>query len=134
MPASTHLGGVVTAQTITETVTAAEVGTADAVLLTMAVPGDATILDVILAVDDLDTGAAGLIDVGDTDDDNRFIAGFSIQAAGNHAAAASGNLLEDTTHTYSATGEQEIEVTVNTAAATGAAGDITLTVIYFRNG
>ena len=131
---TTALGGYLVAQKLTASVTAAQAGTADAVLATMAIPGDATVVDVLLSVTDMDTGAAGLVDVGDTDDDNRFIAAFSIQAAGNHAAAASGNLLEDQTYTYSATGEQEIEVTINTAAGTGAAGTVTLTVIYFRNG
>ena len=130
MPAVTALGGAVTAATITKSVAAADL-TADAVLATLAVPGDATILDVVLTVTDMDSGAAGLVDVGDTDDDNRFVAAFSIQAAGSVR-------LSDTdataVHTYSATGEQNIEVTVNTAPATAVAGTITLTVLYFRNG
>ena len=129
---TTALGGYVTAQRISVAVAAADL-TADAVLASMDIPGDATVLDVILSVTDMDSGASGLVDVGDTSDDDRFVANFSIQAAGNHAAAASGNLLEDQTYTYSTTGEQTIEVTVSTAPATAVAGTITLTVLYFRS-
>lgn len=135
----TTLGGIVCAQTVTKSLTAAAVEVTDGVLATVSIPGDATVLDVILSVTDMDEGSALAIDVGDaagpeTPDDNRFIAAFSGQAAGNHSAAASGNLLEDKTYTYSTTGEQEIQATIETVAATGAAGTLTLTVIYFRNG
>ena len=129
---TTALGGFVTAQHVSAAVAAGDL-TANAVLASVDIPGDATVLDVIVAVTDMDTGASGLVDVGDTDDDNRFVAALSIQAAGNIAAAASGNLLEDKTYTYSATGEQTIEVTVNTAPATAVAGTVDLTVVYFRN-
>ena len=138
MAGTSALGGYMMAQTATFAVTAAQAGTVNAVLGTIYVPNNAIIHDVIVAVTDMDDGATGLIDVGDssgpaTADDNRFIAGFSIQAAGNHAAAASGNLLEDKVYAYvnsDAQTEQGIEVTVNTAAATGAAGTITMTVVY----
>jgi hypothetical protein len=135
---SQALGGYLMAQTATFSVTAAQVETANAVLGTLYVPNDAIIHDVIVQTEDLDDGAAGLIDVGDsagpaTADDDRFVAGFSIQAAGSHRASASGNLLEDDVFVYvndDAQVEQGIEVTVNTVSATGAAGDITVTVIW----
>lgn len=132
---TTALGGYVTAQTISVAVAAAA-NVADAVLASIDVPGDATILDVILTVTDMDTGVAGLVDVGDSagptvPDDNRFIAAFSMQAAGTIRASDSAGLLEGT-YTYSTTGEQTIEVTVNTAPATAVAGTVGLTVIYHR--
>lgn len=135
---TTALGGYVCAQHVTASVAAAD-NVLNAVLASVDIPGDATVLDVILAVTDMDSGATGTLDVGDsagpdTPDDDRFIAGFSMQAAGNIAAAASGNLLEDKTYTYSTTGEQTIEVTVKAAPATAVAGTVDLTVVYFRNG
>ena len=139
----THaLGGHVTAQTITVSLAAADSEVADAVLITMAVPNTATILDVILTVDDMDDGATGTIDVGDasgpaTADDNRFIDDFTIQAAGSIRASDSAGLLEGV-YTYrnlagtdDAQIEQEIECTINTVSATGTTGDITMTVIYY---
>ncbi len=138
------LGGYVVAQTATFAVTAAQAGTADAVLGTIYVPNNAIIHDVIVQATDMDSNGAPAhaIDVGDsagpaTPDDNRFVAALATGAGGaNHAAAASGNLLEDIVYQYvnDATNypqnEQAIEITNQTAAATGAAGTITLTVIY----
>jgi len=141
--AGTHaLGGFVTAQTLTVTLTVAQVEEANGVLATIAVPNKATILDVILTVDDMDSSTGLTIDVGDdsgpsTSDDNRFIAAFTGQAAGNIRASDSAGLLEGT-YTYrnlagtdDAQIEQEIEVTVAAVATTGVTGDLTLTVIYF---
>lgn len=138
MAGTSALGGYVMAQTATFAVTAAQAETADAVLGTIYVPNNAIIHDVIMAVTDMDSGATLELDVGDsagpeTPDDNRFIDQFSGQAAGNIAAAASGNLLEDKVYAYvnsDAQTEQAIEVTVAAVAATGVAGTITLTVIY----
>ena len=141
MPGTHALQGFVLAQQVILTNTVAEVELADAVLITIAVPNKATILDVILETADNDDGATLLYDVGDasgpsTADDNRFIAGFSGQAAGNIRASDSAGLLEGS-YTYrnlagtdDAQIEQEIELTVNTVAATGTVGTITLTVIY----
>jgi hypothetical protein len=108
---------------------AADVEAADGVLATVNVPGDATVLDVILEVTDLDSGAGLVIDVGDASDDDRFIAAFSGQAAG--AIRASANLLAGVI-TYAENGDQAIEATVNTVAATGIDGTLTLTVVYVR--
>jgi len=143
--AATHgLGGAVTSQTMNGIAcTIAQVEAAGAVLLTMAVPQRATILDVILTVTDMDSSTGLLIDVGDsagpeTADDNRFIAGFTGQAAGTIRASDSAGALEGT-YTYRGLKDtddnlidnQEIEVTVNTVATTGVAGTVGLTVIYF---
>lgn len=141
--AGTHaLGGAVTSQTIVVSLLAAEVEVADAVLGTIYVPNKATILDVILEVTDMDTGATLEIDVGDssgpaTPDDNRFIDQFSGQAAGSIRASDSSGLLEGT-YTYrnlkgtdDAQIEQAIEATIAAVAATGADGTLTLTVVYF---
>lgn len=125
----TALGGHVSTATVVASPTVAEVEAVDTVLASIDIPGDARVLDVILEVTDMDTGATLTIDVGDTGDDNRFIAAFSGQAAGNIRASA--NLL-DGTYLYSTTGEQTIEATVAAAATTGAAGTLTLTIIYAR--
>jgi len=133
---TTVIGGIVTAQTVVKSLTAANVEEANGVLAEISVPGDARILDVILEVTDMDTGATLEIDVGDaagptTPDDNRFIDQFSGQAAGTIRASDSAGLLEGT-YLYSTTGEQVIQATVAAVAATGAAGTLTLTIIYVR--
>ena len=128
---TTMLGGFLTIQKITAAITAAQVETANAVLTKVTVPGDALIHDVIIEVTDMDDGATGTIDVGDSagptvPDDDRFIAALSIQAAGNARAAKASGLLEDLPYQYSTTGEQDIEVTVKAVAATGADGTLSL--------
>ncbi len=133
---TTMIGGHVVSQTVVAAQTATGVEVANAVLAFIDVPGDARILDVILEVTDMDTSTGLTIDVGDaagpaTPDDNRFIAAFSGQAAGNIRASDSAGLLEGT-YLYSTTGEQRIEATVAAVATTGAAGTLTLTVIYTR--
>jgi hypothetical protein len=141
MPGTHALGGYVVAQRVSVALLAAEVEVADAVLITIAVPNKALILDVILETTDMDTGATLAFDVGDasgpaTADDNRFIAAFSGQAAGSIRASDSAGLLEGTyvyrnlAGTDDAQIEQEIECTINTVAATGVDGTLTMTVIY----
>lgn len=135
---TTALGGHVTAQTISVSLLATDVEVANGVLASLSVPGDATILNVILTVTDMDSSTGLLIDVGDVSgptvpDDNRFIAALTGQAAGTLHANVAGGLL-DAVFTYSNTGtiESVIEATVNTVATTGVAGTLDLTVIYFR--
>ena len=132
---TTALGGYLVAQKITESVLAAEF-VADAVLISMTVPGDATIVDVIVETTDCDTGATLTYDVGDSagptvPDDDRFIAAFSGQAAGILHANVAGGLL-DSSHTYSNTGETTVELTCKAGAATGVDGTVSLEVIYYR--
>lgn len=137
---TTTLGGIVTAQRMTVTTLAAGYEVADAVIMTMEVPTDAVILDVILETEDNDTGATLAYDVGDAagptvPDDDRFITAFSGQAIGSIRASDSAGLLEGT-YAYTAASSarlvQNIEVTLETVAATGTDGDVTLTVIYMR--
>lgn len=131
MPATTTIGGFVVSQTVIVAQLATATEAANGVLATVTVPGDARILDVILDVTDMDSGAAGLVDVGDTSDDNRFIASFSIQVAGTIRASDSAGLLEGT-YLYSTVGDQDIQVTVNTVSTTGLTGTVELTVVYTR--
>ena len=143
MAGTNALGGYLVAQKATFAVTAAQAEAAASVLGTIYVPNNAVIVDVILSVDTIiDDGAQATIDVGDsegpaTPDDNRFISGFSGQATGNIAAAGEGNLLVDQVYAYVNDAdnypqtEQAIEITLQAVAATGAAGQLTLTVIYF---
>ena len=142
MAATGALGGIVTAQTVTWTLAAATAEVVDTVVASIFVPNKACILDVILEVTTLaDDGALLTFDVGDaagpeTADDNRFISAFSGQAVGEIRASA--NLL-DGTYTYRDDGvnddlqtEQEIQLTIAAAAATGADGAGRLTVIYYN--
>lgn len=136
MTATTALGGYVTAATVVATTTAAQTAV-NQVLASVDIPGDATVLDVILTTTDLDTNGAPAItiDVGDSagpsvPDDNRFISASTIGQAGG--TVRYGSTATNPVYTYSTTGDQTIEVTVATGAATGAAGTVTLTVIYSR--
>ena len=151
MAGTNALGGYLVAQKATFAVTAAQAEAAASVLGTIYVPNNAVIVDVILSVDTIiDDGAQATITirldlgihsesvvVSASPDDNRFIDGFSGQATGNIAAAASGNLLEDKVYAYVHDAdnypqtEQAIEITLQAVAATGADGQLTLTVIYF---
>lgn len=142
MSATTNLGGILTAQTVTASVTAAVAATADAVLASLKVPGDASIVEIILTVTDMDSNGTPThaVDVGDsagpdTPDDDRFISALATNNGATERASTDGgtNGLLNAIYTYSTTGEQTIEVTNETPAATGAAGTVTLTVIYFRN-
>lgn len=92
------------------------------------VPQGATILNVILAATDLDTGGSPAIalTVGDGSDADRFITSSTVGQAGGiaslNAAAGAG---------YKYTATDTIDVTVATGPATGAtSGTVTLTVLY----
>lgn len=135
---TTALGGYLVAQKITATYLAADYEVANKVLITIEVPGDATIVDVIVSTDDNDDVGDLVYDVGDSAgpdvvDDNRFIAAFSGQAAGIlHANVAGGLLDESFTYANDGTVESTIELTISTVAATGTDGDVSLEVIYYR--
>ena len=138
------LGGFMSVVQVTKACTAAELEAVNTVLITIPVPGDALIWDVVLTAADLDDGAGLVLDVGDaagpdTPDDDRFIAASTVGQAGGTVRAfyddgTTTGLLSLAPYQYSTTDliEQEIEVTVNTAAATGAAGNLTCTVWYSR--
>lgn len=134
------LGGAVQYAQVTQSLLAAEVEVANAVLCTITVPADAIILDVALTTTDMDTGATLAFDVGDaagpeTPDDGRFIAAFSGQAADTIHSAWSGNLTEDPIDygTLTVSGATvDIECTIETVAATGVDGTLTVGVYYVR--
>lgn len=135
---TTALGGYLTGQKIVVALLGADVEVANGVLASLSVPGDATIVDVILTVTDMDSSTGLDIDVGDvsgpdTPDDNRFISALSGQAAGTLHANVAGGLL-DASFTYANDGtvESVIEATVETVATTGVDGTLTLEVIYYR--
>jgi hypothetical protein len=127
------IGGLLTAQTLTASCTVAQVEAVDTVLATMSIPGDATVVEVVLSATDMAASALAL-DVGDaagpaSPDDARFIAAMAGSAA---TVERWSDTAAQAPYTYSTTGEQEIEVTVQTAATGGIAGTVTLTVLYFR--
>lgn len=93
------------------------------------IPKGATILDVILGSDDLDSaGPAILLDVGDAGDPDRFIAASTVAQAGGVARLDQVDGLA-----YEYTEDDTIDVTINTAPTTAAAGTINLTVLYTMN-
>jgi hypothetical protein len=65
MPATTMLGGFMSVVQVTKACTAAELEAVNTVLITIPVPGDALIWDVVLTAADLDDGAGLVLDVGD---------------------------------------------------------------------
>ena len=134
------IGGLVIYEQVTVSLLAATVETADATLASITVPADAVILDVVLSVTDMDTGATLTIDVGDssgpaTPDDDRFLAAVSGQAASVIHSNIDGGLTEWPIDygALSVTGATvDIEATVETVAATGADGTLKLGVYYAR--
>lgn len=93
----------------------------------MKIPAGATVVDMILDSDDLDSNGTPTMkfDVGDTTTAARFIAASTIPQTGGvvHTGVAAG-----TAYQYSA--DTWIYVKVNTAAATFAAGTVRLTAVY----
>lgn len=134
------IGGLVLYEDVTVSLLAATVETLGATLATITIPADAIVLDVVLSVTDMDTGATGAVDVGDssgpeTPDDNRLISAFSIQDADVIHSAWSGNLTEFPVDygALTVTGATvDIECTVQAAAATGADGTLKMGIYYVR--
>ena len=92
------------------------------------VPAGATVLDVILHTDDLDTNGTPTItlDVGDGADADYFLSASQVARTGGVARADAATFKPKT---YVAEGL--IQVTVSAAPATGAtSGDVELTVLY----
>ena len=94
------------------------------------VPRGAKVLDVILYVTDMDSGAAGLISVGDAGSTGRFISSASIQAAGRLAAGNNATSAALCAAHTAYTAETLIYGTVTTASGTAVAGTISATVLY----
>ena len=98
------------------------------VIQMVTVPAGATILDVLLAVTDLDTGGspAIVLTVGDGGDTDRFVTASTVGQAGGVA-----RLNATTGAGYKYTAKDTIDVLVSTGPATGAtSGTVSLTVLY----
>lgn len=98
------------------------------------VPKGAMILDMALSSEDIDTNATPTVtlDVGDGGDVDRFIDGTTIGQAGGIVRLGSGVVAAaiDGAHGFVYTDDDTIDIKVVDAAATKAAGNITLTVLY----
>lgn len=99
------------------------------------IPAGATVCELLLATDDLDTGGspALVLDVGDGDDTDRYIDGSTIGQTGGSARLGSGvsaaTAANSFNYTYAA--EDTIDVLAQVAPATGAtSGTVSLMVIY----
>jgi hypothetical protein len=93
-------------------------------------PVGARVLDITVAVTDMDNGSTGTIHIGDSASPARFIQNASIQTAGvfragNNATSAA-TFAAHTPYTT----ETLIYGTVSTAPTTPVAGTITVTVMY----
>lgn len=130
--ASAQSGQTVTVQT---RITLLGTDTEDAatVIRLLKVPAQHRIVSLVLVNDDLDDGAAGLIDVGvedtvqdpaDTSDATLFAAALTIQAAGN-------NRFENAAiwDYASANYDRFVAITIDTVSGTGAAGDLHATLV-----
>lgn len=106
------IGRVVTI-TVADNVTANTVGA-------FKVPAGFTVTGVIMIVTDMDSGAAGLIAIGDAASSTRYIASTSIQAASTVVALAATGLL------FLNTVDTEILITIATQSGTAIAGTVTL--------
>lgn len=100
-------------------VTAAIAGAAADIIEMIPVYAGETLIDVALEAPDLDSGSGILLDVGDGNDDDRFIVASNVGQSGGVA-----RLGVNLGHEYSA--DDTIDVTISTAAAGGQAGTITL--------
>jgi hypothetical protein len=104
----------------------------DDVIRAVKIPAGATIQEIILAVDDLDTGSTLTLDVGDGTTADRFIAASTIGQGGGvvrlgqgvTGAAAAGCA------NYTYTAEDTIDIKVKAAPAGGGTGTLNLTVFY----
>jgi hypothetical protein len=97
------------------------------------IPAGATVLDLTIACDDLDSNGTPTIvlDVGDGDDTDRFIDGSTIGQAGGSAKLGAGVATGNAAFNYTYTTADTIDVLVQAGPATGAtSGQITMSVIY----
>ena len=81
-------------------------------------PKNAVLLGFRIRVTDMDSGTAGLIDVGDAGSSTRLLSAFSIQVAGETTA------LPVTGFLYKYTADTPILITINTQSGTAVAGTI----------
>lgn len=88
-----------------------------------------SVLDVILSTEDLDSGTALLLDVGDGDTDDRYIAADTVGQAGGVARMS---LHGGHGHTYTA--DDTLDVHVDTAPTGDGTGVIRLTAFLSQEG
>jgi len=95
------------------------------------VPAGATVVEVVLSCDDLDTSAtpAAVLAVGDGDDVDRYIKDSTIGQTGGTVRLGSGIVIADCLG-YEYTAADTIDVKITTAPAAGGTGTITLAVFY----
>ncbi len=93
-------------------------------------PRGAKVLDVVVAVTDMDSATAGLISVGDAGSTGRFISSASIQAAGVIRAGNNATSAALVAAHTAYTAETLLYGTVTTASGTPVAGTISATVFY----
>ena len=100
------------------------------IIQSIELPKGALIVGGFLATDDLDTHACPTItiDVGTGDDPDGLLDGTTIAQGGGHAAF-NGDLLRDGA---ALTVDDTVDVKIATAAATAAAGTVTLVVDYIN--
>lgn len=90
----------------------------------MTLPANAVVVGMRVRVTDMDSGAAGLIDIGDAGSANRYLAAFSIQVAGETTAMTVAGFLNKVTV------DTPLLITVNTQSGTAVAGTISIMLQY----
>jgi len=130
--ATVQARGGVGVQSVTETYEAGTALVIDDIIQMVKVPAGATVLDIILSVDDLDSGTTIVLDVGDGSDDDRYILGTTIGQGGGTVRLGSGvvGAAAASAHGYTYSAEDTIDVHVDTAPSGGGTGTISMTVIY----
>ena len=111
------------------TVAATEL-TLNAVIPLMRLPRGALVHDVTMHISDLDTGAAGIVSVGVVGDTERYIRRASMQAAGTIRAGNDATAAASIIAAQPFTQETSIDLLVQTAPATAAAGVVHVAVMY----
>lgn len=99
------------------------------------VPKYATILEIILACDDLDGGTTITLDVGDGSSTARFISASTIGQAGGVVRLGqgiTGSAAADCLH-YQYTAEDTVDVLVHAAPTSSGVGTVKLGVAYSLN-
>lgn len=104
--------------------------TLNAVYPMVRLPRGAIVHDVFIKTTDMDTGSAGVVSIGVAGDTERYIRRVSIQAAGafraGNDATAAGTMIA----ANPLTGETTVDLLVQTAPGTAAAGTVDIAVFY----
>ena len=109
----------------------ADVATAGTVIVGY-VPANSIVLDAVMTLTDVDTGAAFVCALGDTGDVDRFINGATTgQAAGTVRAGNNATSAASFAAHTAYTAKTAIIFNTITAAATAAAGTASISVLYF---